>query len=299
MTQKVYLPKKKRLHFFDIFNIILMGLFGLIIIYPFYNAIAISFLTQKGYATFNGLFSRYMTFQAYEIIFSEKWVLTGYKNSLIITIVGSVYSLFITATCAYAFTRKKFMGRNFIMNFFLLTMFFSGGVIPNFLLIRDLGLMDSLWSQILPTGMSVFYVLLMRNFFAGIPDGLKEAAMLDGAGEWRVLFSIILPLSMPVMATVALFNMVDRWNIWYTAMLYIRSVSKKPLQLCLREIINSSSGKTSSALSNAKMGKENLLLNSQSYTMASVMVTMVPIMLVYPFLQKYFVKGVVLGGIKE
>ena len=191
------------------------------------------------------------------------------------------------------------MGRNLIMNFFLLTMFFGGGVIPSYLLIKELGLMDTLWSQILPTGMSVFYVLLMRNFFAAIPEGLKEAAMLDGAGEWRVLFSIILPLSMPVMATVALFNMVDRWNIWYTAMLYIRSVSKKPLQLCLREIINSSSGKTSSALSNAKMGKENLLLNSQSYTMASVMVTMVPIMLVYPFLQKYFVKGVVLGGIKE
>ncbi len=285
---------RQRLKAFDYVNLAFLTLVFLLIAYPFYNSIVMSFLTQRGYAEFRGFLPTRVTLQAYEIIFGEGWVFTGYKNSIIITVAGTAYAMFITTTCAYGFSREKFLGRNVLMFFFLITLFFGGGLIPSYLLVKELNMMDTLWSLILPSGMSVFYMLLMRNFFGTIPVSLKEAAMLDGAGEWRILLRIVLPLSMPILATIALFCMVDRWNTWYSAMLYIRSPERKPLQLCLREIINASSSTASHTIT-----AERAMLNLQSYTMASVMVTMLPIMLVYPFLQKYFVKGIVLGGVKE
>ena len=172
-------------------------------------------------------------------------------------------------------------------------MFFGGGMIPSYILIKDLGLMNNLLSLILPSGMSVYYMLLMRSFFINIPSSIKEAAMLDGAGEWTILFRIILPLSKPIIATVGLFTMVDYWNAWFNAMLYINSADKRPLQLALREIINSGASTSSLLLQNIEK------LSTQSYTMASVVVTMLPIMCIYPFLQKYFVKGIMIGGVKE
>lgn len=294
MMKKSPARRLPRLKVFDYFNLAFLTLVLLLIAYPFYNSIVLSLLTQRGYVEFRGLLPTQVTFQAYEMIFAEGWVLTGYGNSILITVAGTAYSMLITTMCAYGFSRPKFLGRNVLMMFFLITLFFGGGLIPSYLQIKELGLMDTLWALILPSGMSVFYMLLMRNFFGTIPVSLKEAAMLDGAGEWRVLWRIVLPLSMPILATIALFCMVDRWNTWYNAMLYIRSPERKPLQLCLREIINASSSNTSNLIS-----AERAMLNLQSYTMASVVVTMLPIMLVYPFLQKYFVKGIVLGGVKE
>lgn len=291
---KLKQPKKKqRFGIFDALNYVLMVLLALIILFPFYNAIIISFLSEKELANFNGIWPDSFTLDAYKVIFSDKWVFNGYKNSILITVVGTVYTLFITATCAYGFSRPHFKGKSLIFNIFVFTMFFGGGMIPSYILIKDLGLMNNLLSLILPSGMSVYYMLLMRSFFINIPSSIKEAAMLDGAGEWTILFRIILPLSKPIIATVGLFTMVDYWNAWFNAMLYINSADKRPLQLALREIINSGASTSSLLLQNIEK------LSTQSYTMASVVVTMLPIMCIYPFLQKYFVKGIMIGGVKE
>lgn len=290
---KLKQPKKQRFGIFDALNYVLMVLLALIILFPFYNAIIISFLSEKELANFNGIWPDSFTLDAYKVIFSDKWVFNGYKNSILITVVGTVYTLFITATCAYGFSRPHFKGKSLIFNIFVFTMFFGGGMIPSYILIKNLGLMNNLLSLILPSGMSVYYMLLMRSFFINIPSGIKEAAMLDGAGEWTILFRIILPLSKPIIATVGLFTMVDYWNAWFNAMLYINSADKRPLQLALREIINSGASTSSLLLQNIEK------LSTQSYTMASVVVTMLPIMCIYPFLQKYFVKGIMIGGVKE
>ena len=290
---KIKQRKKLRFGVFDVLNYVLMVLLALIILFPFYNAIIISFLSEKELANFNGIWPGSFTLDAYKVIFSDKWVFNGYKNSILITVVGTIYTLFITATCAYAFSRPHFKGKSVIFNIFVFTMFFGGGMIPSYILIKDLGLMNNLLSLILPSGMSVYYMLLMRSFFINIPSGIKEAAMLDGAGEWTILFRIILPLSKPIIATVALFTIVDYWNAWFNAMLYINSADKRPLQLALREIINSGASTSSLLLQNLQK------LSTQSYTMASVVVTMLPIMCIYPFLQKYFVKGIMIGGVKE
>lgn len=288
------LKKKRKFGVFDVINYILMALIALIILFPFYNSIIISFLSEKELANFNGFWPGSFTLDAYRIIFSDRWVYSGYKNSIIVVVVGTLYSLFITATCAYAFSRDHFLGKGLVLKIFLFTMFFGGGMIPSYILIKNLGLMDSLLALILPSGMAVYYMLLMRAFFENIPRSIKEAAMIDGAGEGTVLFRIVLPLSKPIIATVSLFTIVDLWNSWFSAMLYIKSADLKPLQLCLREIINNSGASTSSLLL-----QDVERLNTQSYTMAAVMVTMVPIMCVYPFLQKHFVKGIMIGGVKE
>ena len=288
------LKKKRKFGVFDVINYILMALIALIILFPFYNSIIISFLSEKELANFNGFWPGSFTLDAYRIIFSDRWVYSGYKNSIIVVVVGTLYSLFITATCAYAFSRDHFLGKGLVLKIFLFTMFFGGGMIPSYILIKNLGLMDSLLALILPSGMAVYYMLLMRAFFENIPRSIKEAAMIDGAGEGTVLFRIVLPLSKPIIATVSLFTIVDLWNSWFSAMLYIKSADLKPLQLCLREIINNSGASTSSLLL-----QDVERLNTQSYTMAAVMVTMVPIMCVYPFLQKHFVKGLMIGGVKE
>ncbi len=285
--------KKRRLGIFDILNYAVMVLLALVILFPFYNAIIISFLSEKELANFNGIWPGSLTLDAYKVILNDKWVFNGYKNSILITALGTIYTLFITATCAYGFSRTHIMGKSLIFKIFVFTMFFGGGMIPSYILIKDLGLMNKLLALILPSGMSVYYMLLMRAFFINIPSGIKEAAMLDGAGEWTILFRIILPLSKPIIATVALFVMVDYWNAWFNAMLYIKSADKRPLQLALREIINSGASTSSLLLQNIEK------LSTQSYTMASVVVTMLPIMCVYPFLQKYFVKGIMIGGVKE
>ena len=288
------LKKKHKFGIFDVVNYILLAALALIILFPFYNSIMISLINEKEFANFNGLWPASFTLDAYKVILSDRWVYSGYKNSIIIVVCGTLYSLFITSTCAYAFSRDHFLGKGIIMKLFIFTMFFGGGMIPSYILIKDLGLMDSLLALILPSGMAVYYMLLMRAFFVNIPRSIREAAMIDGAGEWTVLIRIVIPLSTPIIATVSLFTMVDLWNSWFSAMLYINSVDKKPLQLCLREIINSQGASTSQLL------LQNVeRLNTQSFTMAAVVVTMLPIMCVYPFLQKYFVKGIMIGGVKE
>ena len=279
---------------FDAACFIILTLVLFVVAYPLYWVIISSISAPSAVSSKVLLHPIGFTLKGYAEVFKNDQVMRGFLNSLIITFCGVMVNLIVTLPTSYALSRSNFSGKKPITIFYLITMFFGGGMIPSYILIKNLGLMDTLLSLILPSGMAVYYMLLMRAFFLNIPRSIKEAAMIDGAGEGIILFRIVLPLSKPIIATVSLFTMVDLWNSWFSAMLYIKSADLRPLQLCLREIINNSGASTSQLL------LQNVeRLNTQSYTMAAVMVTMLPIMCVYPFLQKHFVKGIMIGGVKE
>ena len=214
-----------------------------------------------------------------------------YRNSVFITVAGTLYSMLLTVLCAYALT-KDIPGRRFVRFLIVFTMYFSGGIIPYFLIINGLGLTNSLWSMILPTGINVFYMLIVSNFFTGIPPSLEESAKIDGAGDFTILIRIILPLSLPILATFALYYAVDKWNEWWHGLLFIRKVEKQPLQLILRQIIQDAQFLSQQLLP----GQEKPDVYGDSIKMAAVVVTMFPIMMLYPFLQRYFLSGLTAGS---
>jgi putative aldouronate transport system permease protein len=228
------------------------------------------------------------------VLYSQR-VWSGYIVTLLVVLIGVPYNLFMTLTMAYALSRRKFLGMNAIMNMIIFTMFFGGGLIPYYLLVKNLGLRDSIFAMIIPYGLNAFYMLICRNFFRTLPASLEESAYMDGANELRILWSIILPLSKPVIATVALFYAVDRWNEWWNGLLFIRDLDRQPLQLVLRNIIST----IQSSDANGVPFAIRSVVFSEGVKMASIFVTMLPIMLVYPFLQKFFMKGILIGAIKS
>jgi putative aldouronate transport system permease protein len=275
----------------------ILGIWAIIIIVPFYNVIIVSISPLKEY-TRNPflLFPSKPTIDSYKALFETARVFIGYKTTFLILVIGLPLNLVLIMTTAYALSRNDFPFKKLFLYLIIFTMFFSGGIIPLYLTVKGLGLTNSIWSVILVGGMNTFYFILARNFLQTIPASLVESAKLDGANELTILVRIMLPLSMPIIATVALFCTVDRWNEWIHSMLFLRSNSMVTLQNVLRSIVNDanmdelkgSSG--SSALSASRSVK--------GMKMAAIVVTMTPIMLVYPFLQKYFVKGILVGAIK-
>ena len=270
----------------------------MIIILPFYNVVIISFTTSKEYLL-NPLlmFPTIPTFKNYVDLFEDGRVLIGYRTTLQILLLGVPLNLFLSTSFAYGLSRRGYPGRKLIFYLVLFTMLFNGGIIPMYLLMMKLRLTNTLFSVVLASGMNTFYMIIMRNFFSSLPESLIESAKLDGAGEWKILFNIILPLSLPIIATMTLFYTVDRWNEWFNAMIFIKSSSMQPLQLVLRSIVlQSQLLDKSSAAGAAAIDKERF---TGGLKMAAVMVTMLPVMCVFPFLQKYFVKGVLVGAIKS
>ncbi|MET3205955.1 carbohydrate ABC transporter permease [Pseudarthrobacter sp. S3] len=230
------------------------------------------------------------TLEAYEIIFRGPLVLQSLGVSLFITVVGTLLALFVTITMAYATSRSVLFGRPVILAT-LFTLLFAPGLIPSFLMIRELGLLDSLWSLILPGAFGAFNFVVMRSFFMNIPGELIESARIDGASDWQILWKIVLPLSKAVVAVVGLFYAVGFWNSFFNALLYINDHSKWPIQLLLRNFVVQGSG-----------AADQLGITTtpppQSIQMAVVVVALVPILMVYPFLQKHFAKGVITGAVK-
>lgn len=270
--------------------------YALMIIYPFYNAILISLISTTDFVK-NPLMliPRNVTFDAYAYLLKSGGIATGYRTTLIILAVGLPYNMLLTVSSAYALSGGPFPGKKFIIYAIYFTMFFSGGIVPLYLLVKSLSLTDTLWSVILPYGVNTFYMIIMRNYFESLPESMAESARIDGANDFIVLVRIIIPLSMPIMATVLLFFAVDRWNEWYHAMLFIKDGQISPLQLVLRNII------TNAYSPNAKASAAGNKVQtfSQGIKMAAVVLTMTPIMLLYPFLQKYFTKGILLGAVKS
>ena len=286
--------KLNRLNAFDYILIVFLTVFALLILYPFYNSVCVSLVSQADYIkTRFMLYPRNITFESYFVVFKNGSIFDGMKVTLIITLVGVLYNMLLTVSLAYGFS-KEFPGKKLFMMMIVFTMYFSGGLIPFYLLIKDLKLVDNIFSMILPSGVSIMYMTVIRQNFESLPVELEESARIDGANDLTILFRILLPLSVPILVTFALYYGVERWNEWYNGMLFIRSFEKRPLQLVLRGIIQT----TGQAMVTNELEQYNITPFSEGIKMACVVVTMTPIIPVYPFIQKYFVSGMTVGAVK-
>lgn len=289
------LQKNKRGSVFNVVNIIILTILLFVVLIPFYYTVIKSFMTQQEYMMGGvALWPKEFTFSNYTDIFKSGTIGRAFLNTVFNVVVGVAYNMFITTTLAYALAQKGFPGRKLFQNLVIFTMYFGGGLIPFFLVVKQLGLMGSRFSIIIPMGLNVFNMIILRNFFENLPSDLEEAAKLDGAGPVRIFLQICLPLVKPALATLVLFYAVDRWNEWFYASLFLSDGKMWPIQLQLRQILWATNTFVGSLPPEA--GRR---VFSEGLKSASVIITMVPIMLVYPFLQKYFVKGVMIGAIKS
>ncbi len=282
---------------------ILLAILAFLSFYPFWNAAVISFNngtdTMRGGVTF---WPRQFSLENYSVVFQDSRLINGFVISVLRTVIGTFTSIAATAIFAYGMSKSELMGRKFYMIFCIITMYFSGGLIPSFLLIRELGMFNSFWVMVIPGLISVWNMIIFRTFFKGIPAGLEESARIDGCSNWGVLLRIVLPLSGPVIATLSLFTAVYHWNDWFTPSIYLSNVDLMPIQTKLQQILNSNiMSEQMAQLDAAAQGRMNKMraVTTKSLSMATMMVATIPILCVYPFLQKYFVKGVMVGSLKE
>ncbi|MBP1991720.1 carbohydrate ABC transporter permease [Paenibacillus eucommiae] len=287
----------RKLKLFDMFNVIALVLLSLTILVPFMILISQSLMSNEDIINYGyTLFPKHISLQAYKYLLADNlFIYKGFAISFFVTVAGTFCCLLFTGSLAYGLSKKQMPYRNAMSVFVLITMFFSGGLIPSYILIMKLGLKGSLWALILPALISPWYMFLMRSFFMEIPKEVEESALIDGANEMIVLWKIIVPMSMASIATVGLFYAVGHWNSWFPASLYLQSQDKWPLQLILREII-SSFDFASKDPSNSLELKQSI--PQQGIKAAAILVTSLPIICVYPFIQKYFVKGVIVGSVK-
>ncbi|MGN7358198.1 carbohydrate ABC transporter permease [Paenibacillus sp. SAF-054] len=281
----------------------LLVLMAFVMLYPFWNSIVISFNvgsdTTRGGITF---WPRQFTLENYSVVFQDQRLMNGFLISVLRTVTGTFLSIVCTAVFAYGMSKRQLMGRKGYMILCIVTMYFSGGLIPSFLINRELGLMDSFWVMIVPNIISVWNMIIFRTFFLELPEGLEESAKIDGCGHWGTFFKIVVPISGPVIATLSLFSAVWHWNDWFTASIYITSEHLLPIQTLLQQILSSNIMSEQMMQTNAAARSHMSQLQSvttKSLTMSTMLVATIPILLVYPFLQKYFTKGVMIGSIKE
>ncbi|NOU88311.1 ABC transporter permease subunit [Paenibacillus sp. LMG 31460] len=292
------LPKRtsKAELIFQYANLAAITLLCVSVLYPFIHVLSVS-LSTPAEAVRPGihLYPKAFTFSAYEQALQTKGIWMGYYNTIFRTVVGTILSLIIMTMGAYALSKKYLPHRGFYTMFIVITMFFSGGLIPLFLLVKGLGLYDSLWALIIPGLINTFYMLIMRNFFFGIPQELEDSAKMDGAHDFQILFRIILPLSKPILATIGLWLAVHHWNEWFQGLIYIQDQSKLVLQIYLRRLIVESSDLETKQLMDQASDQEVV---AESIKSAVLMIATLPILVVYPFIQKYFVKGALVGSVK-
>ncbi|MFC3798245.1 carbohydrate ABC transporter permease [Cohnella sp. GCM10012308] len=281
---------------FDIGNTAFMILLMFACLYPFWYVLAASFSDPGQIAETRGMIwlPHGLSLESYKAVFNNPIIMTGYFNTLFVVVVGTLVNVLMTALGAYVLSRSHFMLRNPIMFLIVFTMFFNGGLIPNYMVVNGLGLLDNLWALILPVAMNAFNLIIMRTAFQTVPVSLEESARLDGANDFTILFRIVLPLSMPVVAVMILFYGVAHWNSWFNALIYMRDRGHYPLQLILREILISNS---TDSMTTAAGG--NKLQVALTIKYATIIVATGPILILYPYLQKFFVKGVMIGAIKE
>lgn len=288
----------KKSRTFDVVVIIMFAALALLTLYPFYNVIILSFSNTESVAKhIPYLLPFALDLTGYKTIIQDSDFINSLLVSLFVTIVGTAVNMVLSVIAAYVLSRKYLDGRNMIMSVIVFTMLFGGGLVPTYMVIKDMGLINKVWAMILPTAINTYYLIIMKNYFLGLPDGLFEAAKLDGAGEWTMLWKVAFPLSKPIMATFTLFYAVDRWNEWYNALLYINKKALSPLQIYLRDILTSLNSQLSTQAQ--QMMGSTQKVSTSAVQMETIVITALPIMLVYPYLQKYFVNGVMVGGIKE
>lgn len=278
---------------FQIANNAALALIALICLIPFLNVFASSFAsTQEVVAKKFILFPTTFSLDAYRYVLSTPTLFKGLAVSIGVTVVGTIVSMALTALMAYGLSRKYLYGRDFINFIVVFSMLFSGGMIPTFLVVKYFGLIDSYWSMIVPVAVNAFNLIIMRNFFQALPEGLEESAKIDGSNDFGVFFRIMLPLAIPSIATISLFYAVTYWNTYMNAILYIMDSAKWPIQVLLRQIVLVSSGMQ------AEGSSVDVIPPAQTIKMAVIVVATVPMLIAYPFVQKHFVKGALLGAVK-
>lgn len=280
---------------FAVFNYIVLALVMLCTLYPCLYVLFASLSDANAFYGNSGLLLRPAGFsiESFKAVFNNSMIWTGYANTLFYTVVGTTCSVIFTVIAAYCLSRKNLPGKNIIVMGMMFTMYFSGGMIPHFLVVRGLGLLDTRAAMIVPGLISTYNFIIVLTYFKGLPESLEEAAIIDGANEWTVLFKILLPLSKPVVSVIALYYLVGLWNNFMSALLYINTPSKYPLQLVLREILFQ--GKMTQ---DANVQVDDIKTSEETIKYAVMVVSTLPVLCVYPFIQRYFVKGVMIGAVK-
>ena len=283
---------------FEAVMYVLVTLVALTMIFPLLNIIALSFSSERAVVSNEvGIWPVEFTTNTYVQVVKTTPIFLAIKNTVVLTVVGTAISMFCTICTAYSLSKKRLYGRTVFLGVITFTMIVNAGLIPNFLLIKDLGLMNTYWAIWLPSAISTWNMLVMKTFFSALPDSLEESALIDGANDLRILWSIALPLSIPSIATITLFYAVGFWNSYFNVTLYISKSGMKVLQQVLHEVVS----KVNDVMNQAQLDSNDAMMQpmaSESVQGAAIVIATLPIMCVYPFLQKYFVKGVMIGAIK-
>lgn len=289
---------------FDIVNVAIMLVILFIMIYPIYFVIIVSI--SDPYEVVSGnvyLLPKGFTLEAYQNVFKQERILLGYGNSIYYTFFGTCWSMFLTIPAAYVLSRKHLRGRSLLTTYFLIPMYFSGGLVPVYLQVKNLGLLNQPYTLVILGGLSIYNMIVARVYFqTSIPDGLYEAAKIDGASEFRTFFSIMLPLSKPILAVIALYYAVARWNDYFNALLYTSKATYQPLQMVLRGILlmNENMTELMSSTDDAEsiVDMARLAYIAQTMKYALIFIASAPMLIIYPFVQKHFVKGIMIGSLK-
>ena len=278
---------------FDVCNVIFMCILIAVILIPLIHVVAASFSDPSAYVRHEGLLLKPAGFclDAYKAVIKNKNIITGYGNTNFIVVVGTTINIIMTLIAAYCLSRKNVMWNGFLMMAIVFSMYFSGGMIPHYLVVKGVGLNNRIWALIIPSAISTYNLIIMRTAMVSVPDSLEESAKLDGANQWTILWKIMVPLVKPTIAVICLYYAVTHWNSWFNAMLFIRNKSGYPLQLVLREILLQNDTTAMTA------GAEDYMI-SETIQFATIVVATVPILAIYPFIQRYFVKGVMIGAVK-
>lgn len=284
----------KRAGLFDLINVLIMLFIAISILYPVLYVVKQSFAGSQSPAISISLIPEEISMANYEKVINNQYVGYGFINTILRVIVGTPLTMIVTVLAAYPLSKRDFPNRTLWTGFFVFTMFFSGGMIPDYLLVRQVGIYDTLWALVLPRLVDTFNLLIVRNYMMSLPGSLEESARIDGAGDMRILLQIILPLSMPILATLALWTIVNHWSWWFDSLLYTKDSKKLVLQVVLRRIVLEGT----TQMMDQSGFQDNTMVNSEGLKAAVIMVTTVPIVCVYPFLQKYFVKGILVGSLK-
>ena len=284
----------------DVVIYLLLTFLALIMVFPFYNMLLVSFARYEHVAAGQlYLWPKAIDLTNYKIIFSDARLMRSIGVSAFNTVFGTIMAMIVTTMAGYAFSKKSLPGRSWLMTMFIITMYFGGGLIPWYLVLKDLGFIDSIFVMTVPGLLSTYNMILMRNYFGTIPESLPESARIDGAHEFRILIQIIIPLAAPIIATISLFYAVGFWNEWWNAMLFLaKRDDLYPLQLLLRKIVIESTLDLGNEMAN-EFKNANINVYGVGMQMASVTVATIPIMCVYPFVQKYFASGIMLGAVKS
>lgn len=301
------MKKKKKIGVFDIGNCIFMLFILFITVYPLYFTVIASFSEPSAVATGEVVWRPVgFTLDSYKQVFAYKQIWKGYANTIFYTVLGTVFNLFLTIPAAYAVSKKYLPYRKLLMGFFLLTMYFSGGMVPSYLLVKNLGLINTRAALVLVGGISIYNLIVTRTYFmTSISDSIYEAAKIDGAGELKTFLSIALPLAKPIIAVMVLYYAVAHWNDYFNALLYVSDQTLEPLQSVLRRVLIQNQNALDESMMRQSMQPGELVDSAKrayaAYTMKYTMVFIAsaPLLIAYPFVQKYFVKGVMVGAVKE